>query len=60
MKAAKTTGISPLSEFFGCASSERKRDVYTLVLSRAIKSQLEVEEKAKTIITLNRKAKATS
>jgi hypothetical protein len=60
MKAAKATETSPLAEFFSSASDQRKREVYTQVISRAIASQLEVQAEAKEIIRVNRKDKASA
>lgn len=60
MKAAKASKSSPLADFFSSASDQRKREVYTHVISKAIASQLEVQAEAKEIIRLNRLEKTSA
>jgi hypothetical protein len=60
MTAAKAKKTSPLAEFFSNATDQRKRDVYTLVISKATASQLRVEEKAREITKASRQEKASA
>lgn len=60
MTAAKATKTSPLADFFSGASDTRKREVYSQVIGKAIASQLQVEAKAKVILSARCKEKASA
>lgn len=60
MSAAKAKKTGLLGDFFCNATEQRKRAVYTLVLTKAKDSQLQVEEKAREIKRANRLEKASA
>lgn len=60
MSTGKAKKTSLLGEFFCNASDQRKRAVYSMAISKAKESQLQVEENAKAITMANRQEKANA
>ncbi|WP_150800665.1 hypothetical protein [Pseudomonas fluorescens] len=53
MSVANDGASSPLADFFTKASADTRRDVYNIVISKAIASQRDVIEKAEAIKKAN-------